>query len=256
MTMRFLIWLTLVLSVWASQLAAQDVVADLSQNRVGITASFDGSEILIFGAIQRDAPMTDTEKLDVIITISGPLTPVMVRKKSKVAAIWLNTEAVEVDSAPSFYKIATSAPIQEILSETADLRHKISIPRAIRSVGAPEEILDATKFTEALIRIRTADGLYRVEEGAVSILDRTLFRSQVALPSNLIEGDYTARIFLLRDKDVIAQHDTQIDVRKVGLERLIYRLAHDQPLAYGLLSLAIAILAGWGASVVFQYIRT
>ncbi|MEM7491144.1 MAG: TIGR02186 family protein, partial [Pseudomonadota bacterium] len=38
-------------------------------------------------------------------------------------------------------------------------------------------------------------------------------------------------------------------------ERFIYNLAHDRPLIYGLLSLAIAIAAGWGASAVFRLVR-
>ena len=45
-------------------------------------------------------------------------------------------------------------------------------------------------------------------------------------------------------------------MRKVGLERLIYTLAHERPLIYGLLSLVIAIAAGWSASAVFRYIRS
>ncbi|NHW60011.1 hypothetical protein HA378_33110, partial [Escherichia coli] len=42
------------------------VVLGLSQNRVRITANFDGSEILIFGAVKRDGAVPDSE-LDVII---------------------------------------------------------------------------------------------------------------------------------------------------------------------------------------------
>jgi hypothetical protein len=39
------------------------------------------------------------------------------------------------------------------------------------------------------------------------------------------------------------------------LERWIYNLAHAYPLIYGILSLTIAIIAGWLASAVFRYIR-
>ena len=49
--------------------------------------------------------------------------------------------------------------------------------------------------------------------------------------------------------------ETKIEVSKVGLERFLYNLAHDRPLIYGLLSLAIAIAAGWMASAVFRYMR-
>lgn len=233
---------------------AQEVVADLSQSRVAITATFHGSEILIFGAVKH-LPGESDDPLDVIVTVSGPRVPVMVRKKERVAGIWVNTEALEVDLAPTFYSIATTAPLAGILSDTDDLRHKITIPRAIRSVDAPDEIEDAAAFSEAVIRIRTNDDLYRVREGAVSLAEQTLFRTTVDLPSNLVEGDYTVRIFLSRNKEIIADFEQVLDVRKVGLERWIYNLAHQRPLIYGLLSLAIAIAAGWGASAAFRYVR-
>ena len=46
-----------------------------------------------------------------------------------------------------------------------------------------------------------------------------------------------------------------IYVRKVGLERFLYTLSRQQPLVYGLMSLAIAIFAGWSASTVFRLLR-
>jgi len=235
---------------------AEEVVADLSQNRVAITANFDGSEILIFGAVKRDAPLlVDDSPLEVIVTIAGPSVPVTVRRKDKKYGIWVNTDAVEVDAAPSFYAIATSGPLSEILSDTEDLRHHITIPRAIRSVGAPMTIQDAPSFTDALIRIRSESDLYQLKDETVEITEGTLFRTSVALPANLTEGDYTTRFYLTRDGAVIDTFETVIFVQKVGLERFLYNLAHDRPLIYGLLSLAIAIAAGWLASAVFRYIR-
>ncbi|MEJ2018897.1 MAG: TIGR02186 family protein, partial [Maritimibacter sp.] len=57
-----------------------------------------------------------------------------------------------------------------------------------------------------------------------------------------------------RNRQVVDEHITYIDVRKVGIERWLYNLAYDQPLLYGLLSLALAMLAGWAASTFFRYV--
>ncbi|QDC11365.1 hypothetical protein FHY55_19940 [Oceanicola sp. D3] len=248
-------WLLALLFLAAPAGAAEEVVADLSQSRVGINATFNGSEILVFGAVRRNYPVSPAGELGVVITVAGPSTPVVVRKKNRKAGVWVNTEAVEVDRAPSFYQIVTTDPLDSLISATADLRHSISIDRAIRSVGAPASIGNAADFTEALIRIRTDAGHYAVQEGGVTIQKDTLFRANVALPANLTEGNYTTRIFLTRQGAVVSSHTTTIHVSKVGLERWLHALAHEQPLLYGLLSLAIAIAAGWGASAVFRYIR-
>lgn len=240
--------------VLVSTAQAEEIVLGMSQDQVAITATFDGSNILVFGAIKREQEIPKTP-LHVIVSISGPATPVIVRRKEHIFGIWANKHKVVVDSAPSYYAIATSGQWKDVLSETEDLRHKVSINRAIRSVGAPEDITDSQSFSDALIRIRSSQSLYQLFEGSVSVDQQTLFRTSINMPANLTEGEYKTRIFLTRDGKVVNQFETAIDVRKVGLERYLYRLSRDNPLGYGLLSLAIAILAGWLASAAFQFIR-
>lgn len=233
---------------------SEQVVAGLSQSRIGITANFDGSEIIIYGAVRRDGPPPPGD-LDVIVTVQGPSAPVTVRRKARTLGIWVNTQSTRVGLAPSFYAISTTAPLADILSETDNLRHKISIPRAIRSVGMSEGAEDAENFLNALIRIREANGVYMMDEGGVSLSEGTLLRTDFILPPKLSEGVFQVRIFLLRDGSVVDVLETAIDVRKEGVERVIYRLAHDQPLIYGLIALVLAALAGWMASVAFQRFR-
>lgn len=243
------------LMLLATPLLAEEVVLGMSQNRVAITANFDGSEILLFGAVKRESAIQEEPPLEVVVAISGPLLPVTVRKKSKKLGIWVNTESVDVDHAPSFYAVATSKPFNEIMTSVEDLRHKVSIPRMIRSVGAPMTVDNAQRFSEAVMRIRTENGLYQTLENSVTVEQQTLFRTSISMPANLTEGDYATRIFLTRGGKVVSHFETTIDVRKVGLERWLFNLSRQQPLIYGLLSLAIAIAAGWGASAIFRMLR-
>jgi len=249
--------IALLVALAAHPAAAEEVVAGLSQNRVAITANFDGSEILISGAVKRDAPPPSGEgPLQVIIAVAGPSEPVKVRRKERRAGIWVNADEVDVDAAPAFYAVATSAPWNEVIKDTEDLRHRISIERAIRSVGAPSTIQDSESFTEALIRIRTREDLYQTLENKVKVDEETLFDTAIALPANLTEGTYSVRIFLTRGGKVVDEFNSSLDVQKVGLERWIFTLANEQPIIYGFLSLFIAIAAGWGASAIFRYIRS
>ena len=253
--MRLVAALLALLAAPTAVAAQEEVVADLSQNRVAITADFVGSEILVFGAVKRETPI-DYRPLGVIITIAGPQQSVVVRRKSRVAGIWANTASVVIDRAPSFYAVATSAPLDEILLNIEDLRYRITPTRAIRSVGAPQDISDSMLFTEALIRVREESGLYDVEETIVSLAQQTLFSTSIELPANIVEGNYDVRIFLTRDRRVVTRYHTQIFVQKVGLERFLYTLAHEQPLLYGLMALLLAGGAGWGASTAFRMLRS
>ena len=230
---------------------AQEIVAALSQSDVSITSTFSGSEILVFGAI-KDPP--EGSPLDVVVTVAGPLQRVVVRRKDRVAGIWVNAEAAEIDAAPAFYAVATTGPLDEVLTRTEDLRHAVSTHRAIRAVGSGAQ--EPQRFVDALIRIRERAGAYLVAEGAVTLREGALFRTEIALPANLTEGDYEARILLTQDGRVVAQGTAVLEVRKVGLERFLFTLAHDAPVLYGLASLAIAIAAGWGASAAFRLMRS
>lgn len=247
--------LIVVVSMAGMAQADETIVSGLSQNRVPINANFNGSEILIYGAVKRETPVPKGPPLEVIITVEGPATPVIVRRKDRVAGIWLNNAEVRVDSAPSFYAVATTGPLQHILSNTDNLRHKITIERVIRAVGITSEAAESGAFVLAMLRVRTNEDRYRVLEGKVELTEDTLFRTDVVLPANLTEGEYKVRLFLLRAGHVVSVQERVIGVRKEGLERFIFTMAKEQPLIYGLLSLLLAAVAGWAASAAFRLIR-
>ncbi|MEY4982934.1 MAG: hypothetical protein RIR62_1200 [Pseudomonadota bacterium] len=246
--------LALALAAPLPAVAAEEIVSGLSQNRVSITADFDGSELLIYGAVKRASPAPEG-RLDVIITVEGPSAPLIIRRKERVAGIWINTEKARVDAAPSFYAVQTTGRLDAILTDTEDLRHRISIPRALRAVGLTAEVPDPENFVASLIRLKLSEDVYRLREGRIEFAEDTLFRTDVVLPANLTEGDYAVRLFLLRDGRVIAEEDRIINVRKEGLERFLFNLSREQPLVYGLVALLLAGLFGWGASAAFRLVR-
>jgi uncharacterized protein (TIGR02186 family) len=232
------------------------VIAALNQNRIAITAGFDGSEIFVYGAIARER-LSDAAPgdLGVLVTIVGPSAPVIVRRKERTLGIWINRESATVSAAPSFYAVATTGPFYETISYTDDLRYDVSLDRGLRFVGATEQISNRDAFLEAVVRLRRADGLYILNPGGVDVIGNTLFRTSFTLPANIVEGVYRARVLLTRERDVIDVFETEIDVAKAGIERAVFDLAQQQPLIYGLLSILVALLSGYGASEFFRYVR-
>jgi uncharacterized protein (TIGR02186 family) len=248
--MMRLVCLLLLLSLPAQ--AEEEIILGLSQNEIDITATFTGSEILLFGAIRRDAPVPDGN-LGIIVTVAGPEVPVTVRRKERRFGIWVNVDDVKIAAAPSFYAVATSADLSKVLRPSEDLINRITIPQVVRHVGT--NVLDSQSFSRALMRIREENNQYQRLEGAVAISRDTLFQTRIQMPANLTEGFYVAKIFLTRDGNIVDEYETSIPVKKVGLERWLYNLAHDNAFLYGFMSLAIAIAAGWGASAVFSFFR-
>ena len=251
---RLLIWLAMIAFLaTATARAEEKVVAGLSQHSVSLTTSFSGSQLFVYGSVKRVAPADDETPLQVIVTITGPVAPVEVRKKERTTGIWINGSAVRVDSAPSFYAVATTGPIRDILSYTDELRYRIGLDHVIQLIDPPEWAKDEREdYRKAVARIRETEGLYSIRPGTVTLLQNELFETRIKLPADLIEGDYSARIFLLRDKSVIDVFEDKIEVRRAGIGRFIYASAQDYPALYGIVSILVALIAGWLASAFFR----
>ena len=232
--------------------AAQNLVLGLSESEVAITTTFDGSDILVFGAIKHESAVTQEANLDLIVTVKGPDQATKVYRKDRRFGIWVNAANIQIDAAPSFYAIETTRPIADILGKEADSYYEITLPRIIKPSAESLGDNDVALFTDALMRIRQDANKYQLRERDAALIDNTLFRADAELPANLIEGAYEVSVFLLEDKTVISTYSSILDVRKAGLERWMYNMSRQQPFYYGILSLIIAISAGWGASAIFR----
>ena len=226
---------------------AEEIVSDLSRDEVSINVTFNGSDILVFGAIRRDAPEPDG-LLGVIVTVAGPEEDITVRRKDRRFGIWVNVDEENIVEVPSFYAVATSAPLEKVLLPDEDIREGVTFTQVV-----PAE--DGSDFEDALIRIKEDQSKFQLNEGDVSLSRGTLFSTSIELPANLTEGFYFNRILLTRDGEIIDRYETAIPVKKVGIERWLYNLAQQMPLWYGIMSLAIAIAAGWLASAAFSLAR-
>jgi len=243
----------LIIGLFAATIASaqETVVSELSQDGVSITATFDGSEIFLFGAIKRDAPVnTSAGELDVVIEVSGPPTETLVRQKERKVIIWVNAESVELERAPSYYSIAATGPLEELLTESERSLRNLGLDYAVRVADEADE-----EFREAVIRIHQKDGRYASEVTPVTLTEETLFTTKLAMPVNVVEGEYTVKTMLVRDQQVISTSTSTITVRKTGIEKWLYDLAHEQAFLYGIMSLALALIAGYGASEIFRRIR-
>jgi uncharacterized protein (TIGR02186 family) len=124
-----------------------------------------------------------------------------------------------------------------------------------QSMDGSAEILppdEEKNFVKALIRNKRRDRLYISDPGGIVFLGQTLFRATVDIPANVPVGLYTATVFLLRDGEVVDAISSPLYIDKSGLERFLYRFAHNAALLYGLIAVFGAALAGWVASAVMR----
>ena len=222
-----------------------DLVADLSLEQVAITTDFNGKNLLLFGAVAGE------EGDDIIVEFKGPDAMMQSRRKERISGIWINTQTVQWENAPGFYHVFSTRNIGDILMPSQQYRLGLGYQYlGLKAAAIQEE--DAQIWLEALHRNMTEKGLWHMHEGAVSMVRGLLFRTPVFLPANILPGDYNVRVFHVRDGEVLAVDKTSILVAKRGIGGLIYRIAHDYALFYGLFAVGFAVFSGWLAAAAFR----
>lgn len=242
MMLRYL--LAILLLMLSAQFArAQPIVADLSEHLIAVTTGFSGTELLLFGAIEDGG--------DVVVVIRGPAEDLTVRKKERVAGVWINRDALEFNDVPAFYSVAASADIANIAPEGVRSRNQIGVNSLVLT---PKSGVEDTYlgYRTALIRNKVAAGLYSGEPGKISFIGKRLFRTDVVFPSNVPTGFYTITVYLIKDGMIQSAQSTPLEVSKVGLGAQVYRFAHEYSAIYGILAIIVALFAGWAAGVIFK----
>jgi len=240
---------------------ADQLVTDLSQHQISIRSNFTGTDILIFGAVEAEDPNDFAIDRDVVVVISGPEGAVTVRRKDRVAGIWVNYDAVTFERVPAFYAVASTRPLPRIASmDTRTIEglglEQIGFGGATGSgpTGAVTELTDQERatFSAALLRNKERAGLYRMEPSGVAFLGRSLFRATIAIPANVPNGLYTAKVYLISDGVVTDAASAPLYVVKSGIERAIYGFANEKPFLYGIFAVIFATFAGWAAALIFK----
>jgi len=225
---------------------ADQIVGDVSARLIEITSNYTGAEIVMFGA--------RTGRGDIVIVVRGPSQPEVVRRKSQIAGIWINAASAAFNDVPGFYAVAATRPLLEIAPAHVWAALQIgteNLPLLPRGASAEGQTA-AAPFREALIRSKETDRLYHRDIKPIEVSAGTLFRASVTLPAHAPDGGYYVTFYLVNRGAVVETRNVFFFINKAGFGRTVYDFAHQQPLAYGALAVAIAALGGWLAAALFR----
>ncbi len=246
MTPRVLLLASLLLAVPGTAWA-EDLVSGVSQDTIQITSNYTGTDIVVFGAIERPQ---STQGRSIVVVVRGPDQSMTVRRRNRIAGVWINNDAARFEGLPAYYYLASTEPVARIAPPDALARYGIGLqglkPSATGSHHDPEP------FRQAAIRHLQHAGLYAESPGSIDFLSETLFRTKVPVPAGVTRGQYNVEVYLFRDGTVVSAQSTPFFVDATGLERRLFNMAHNAPLSYGLACVAMAMMLGWISAVLFR----
>jgi uncharacterized protein (TIGR02186 family) len=237
----------------ASPAVAERLVTSVSSSRVLITSSYTGADLVLFGAIERDgASISRSGSYDIVVTVRGPLQPVVIREKQRMGIVWANAEQMKYADLPGYLAVYSSRPLAEVTSNELRERFQLSIMDNVSTRGSPLQSNRQQDFHSAFIRIRTQQRLFQQVDRGVVFLAPQLFRAGINLPATAPLGNYEVTTMLFADGAPLATEKSNFEVVKTGFEAGVANLAHGNGFNYGLLTVMIALSFGWLANYMFR----
>jgi uncharacterized protein (TIGR02186 family) len=175
-----------------------------------------------------------------------------VREKMKIAGIWMNADSNRFRSAPSFYAVASSRPIGDLLDERTAAIYELGLHNLQLSPGGGALPEKEQRFEAGLLDLRSRQSLYQENPHGVEITGGVLYRAVITIPSQVPVGTYTAETFLIDRHKVIAAATRDIEINKSGFERYVALAARRHRFLYGLTCVALSLGLGWAAAAAFR----
>ena len=228
------------------------LVPDISARSIEIRYSFAGAQLLLFGAILYPGGRVPSKPADVVVVLKGPVEPILLREKQKIAGIWMNADSNRFRSAPSYFAVASSRPIRDLVDERTAAIYELGLQDLQLSTGGGALPEKERRFEAGLLDLRKRQGLYAEYPSGVEISESVLYRARISIPSQVPVGTYTAETFLISDGEVIAAATREIEIGKSGFERFVALAARQHGFLYGLAAVLLSLGLGYAAAMAFK----
>lgn len=236
--------------------AARDpiLVPEVSQHEVQVRQGFRGTELLLFGAILSPEGTRAGQDYDIVVVLKGPTRSIVLREKSRIAGIWVNADSAEFRSAPTFFAVASSKPIAQIVDDKTAAIYELGLPWLQLSPIGSYNPKEQVRMSAGLVDLMSREGLYTQDQQGVRISEQVLYQARISLPSSVQTGTYTAETFAINHGRVVASAISRVVVKKQGFERIVAQFAEQHGFFYGLIAVALSVAMGFLAGRLFALV--
>jgi uncharacterized protein (TIGR02186 family) len=230
------------------------LVPEISQHEIQVRQGFRGADLLLFGAILTPEGSRAGQEYDIVVVLKGPTRSIVLREKQRIAGIWVNAASAEFRSAPTFFAVASSRPIKQIVDDKTAAIYELGLPWLQLSPIGSYNPAEQARFSSGLVDLMRSEGLYKEDTHGVSVNEQVLYQARIALPSNVQTGTYTAETFAVSHGRVVASAISRVEVRKQGFERFVELFALNRGFLYGLVAVGISVAMGFIAGRLFALV--
>ncbi|MDC3080917.1 TIGR02186 family protein [Paracoccaceae bacterium] len=240
----------IIFSFFMSSFCLGTVISDIDKSDIELSTRFDGTSLLVFGAIS-----PADERASLLVEVIGPPTSVDIRKKVQIWGIWVNKKIAQFKGIPSFYQISISNSKHPFLKEVEYQRLKSIFYDSLETTSMSENDNSKEQYHNELIRLKKKLGNLSAFEEKINVIDNKLFSYKVNLPKKIHPGIYKIKMTLIDQEGIkLSKSEQSVNVSKVGLQEFLSSNSKNSPVFYGFFSVIIALFLGFSAAQLFRWL--
>ena len=250
-TAGFLVVALSLINVGAAGTASAMLTAKANHDHIKIDFFYHGSTVSIAGEADPG--------VDLVIKLTDRAGHQVMKQKGKVGGLlWMNVGVLNFEHTPNFYAVHSTRKLEDILSPGEMEKYTLGYPALEKQVEVTPVADEAEKikwFGE-FVKYKEASKVYVSTYGKITTTatnDGHLgYYILTDWPYQASPGDYLVTVYAVKNGKVVEQAESKVNVEQVGTVKTLATMAKSSAAFYGILSVGIALGAGFGVGMVFR----
>lgn len=230
--------------------SSAELTVAANHNHIKIDLSYHGGNVSVKGSSDFGT--------DIIIKITSPEGRHVLKKKGRVAGLfWMNVDELKFEHTPDIYFLHSTKRIEDILSYEEMVKYVIGYPALKRHIEITpfKDEAEKDKWFDEFVRLKESSRLYSVSVGKISTEVKNRkhdYYIKIDWPYQAPPNNYTVTAYAVKNKKIIEKAEANIKVEQVGGVKALSDMARDKGALYGIISIGVALLAGFVVGIVFR----
>ncbi len=197
--------------------------------------------------------------VDLVIKMTSAEGHQTLKQKGKVGGLlWMNVGQLKFENTPNFYAVYSSKKLDDILTKEEQEKYVLGYPALEKHVEiTPVANADEkTKWFNEFVKYKEDANVYASAAGKITTTTNTNGRQEYYIltdwPYQATPGDYVVTVYAVKNGKVVEQAESKVNVEQVGTVKTLATMAKNSAAFYGILSVGIALGAGFGVGLVFR----
>ncbi len=230
--------------------ASAMLTAKANHDHITIDFFYHGSTVSVKGE--------SDPNVDLVIKIAAPDGHQVLKQKGKVGGLlWMNVGQLKFEHTPNLYAVYSTKKLDEILNKEEMEKYVIGYQALEKHVDvtplASED--EKAKWFDEFVKYKEASHVYAVSSGKIMTTSKDGKQEYYILtdwPYQAAPGDYLVTVYAVKNGKVSEQAEAKVNVEQVGMVKTLSTMAKNSAAFYGILSIGIALGAGFGVGMVFR----